>query len=98
MEGIMAATRRTQFLMHPDEFRRLRALARQRKTSVSDLIRTAVWEKYLTPAQPNKRALVESIINMNLGDMDWEKLCEEIEDAHCDAFDTVPSPESRRDT
>lgn len=43
----MAATRRTQLLMDPDEFKQLRALARRRKTSVAELIRCAVRESYL---------------------------------------------------
>jgi hypothetical protein len=78
----MPVTRRTQLLMEPDEFRRLRALARRNKTSVAELIRTAVREKYLTPAQPDRKALVAAIVNMNLGDMDWDKVRSEIEDAH----------------
>ena len=78
----MPATRRTQILMDPEEFRRLRALARRKKTSIAELIRTAVREKYLTPAQPDRKALVASIVSMNLGDMDWEKARTEIEDSH----------------
>jgi hypothetical protein len=77
----MPATRRTQILMDPEEFRRLRALARRRKTSVADLIRTAVREKYLTPAQPDRKALVDSILRMGLPDMSWERVRAEIEDA-----------------
>ena len=61
----MAATRRTQLLMDPDEFRRLRALARRKKTSVAELIRTAVRTVYLTPP-PDRKAIVEDILKMNL--------------------------------
>jgi hypothetical protein len=43
----MAATRRTELLMDPDEFKQLRVLARRRKTLVAELIRCAVRESYL---------------------------------------------------
>ena len=59
----MAATRRTQLLMDPDEFRQLRALARRKKTSVAELIRTAVRTVYLT-APPDRKAIVEDILKM----------------------------------
>lgn len=76
----MAATRRTQLLMEPDEFRRLRSLARQKKTSVAELIRTAVREKYLAPAASDRKALVKSIVSMNLGDLNWEQVRGELEE------------------
>ena len=77
----MAATRRTQLLMDPDEFRRLRALARRKKTSVAELIRTAVRTVYLT-APPDRKAIVEDILKMNLPSMDWNKVRKEIEAGH----------------
>ena len=45
----MAPTRRAQILMEPEEFRRLQALARERRTSVANLIRSAVRDTYLAP-------------------------------------------------
>ena len=78
----MPATRRTQLLMEPEEFRRLRQLARRKKTSVAELIRTAVREKYLAPAPPDRTAIVESILRMKLPNMDWKRVRSEIEDAH----------------
>ena len=77
----MAATRRTQLLMDPDEFRRLRALARRKKTSVAELIRTAVRTVYLTPP-PDRKAIVEDILKMNLPSMGWKKVRKEIEAGH----------------
>jgi hypothetical protein len=38
----MAATRRTQLLMEPDEFKRLKDEAHNRRCSVAELIRSAV--------------------------------------------------------
>jgi len=77
----MAATRRTQLLMDPGEFRRLRALARRKKTSVAELIRTAVRTVYLTPP-PDRKAIVQDILKMNLPSMDWKKVRQEIEAGH----------------
>lgn len=77
----MPATRRTQLLMDPEEFRRLRALARQRKTSVAQLIRTAVREAYLRP-EPDRKAIVRAILSMDLPAMDWKKVRKEIEAGH----------------
>lgn len=77
----MAATRRTQLLMDPDEFKRLRALARQRKTSVAELIRRAVRESYLQPA-PDRKPLVEAILALQLPTIEWKKAKKEIEAAH----------------
>jgi hypothetical protein len=77
----MAATRRTQLLMDHDEFKRLRAIARRRKTSVAELIRSAVRESYLqTPA--DRKPLVESILALKLPSIDWKKAKKEIEAAH----------------
>ena len=77
----MAATRRTQLLMNPEEFKQLRALARRRKTSVAELIRCAVRESYLkTP--PDRKPLVDAILDLNLPKVDWKKAKKEIEDAH----------------
>jgi len=70
--------------MNPDEFRHLRSLARQKKTSVAELIRTAVREKYLAPEQPDRKAIVESILKMNLPVTDWDDVCAEVEAAHVD--------------
>jgi len=77
----MAATRRTQILMDPDEFKQLRALARQRKTSVGELIRRAVRESYFHPHTDRKR-LVDGILNLKLPKIDWPKAKKEIEAAH----------------
>ncbi len=77
----MPATRRTQLLMDPDEFRRLRAMARRKKTSVAELIRAAVRTAYLQPP-PNRRVIVQKILQMKLPTMDWKKARKEIEAGH----------------
>jgi Ribbon-helix-helix protein, copG family len=77
----MAATRRTQLLMEPEEFRQLRTLARKRNTSVAELIRSAVRETYLQ-TQPDRKALVDAIVRMKLPAMDWNKVRREIEAGH----------------
>lgn len=77
----MAVTRRTQLLMDPEEFRRLRAVARKKKTSVAELIREAVRGAYLRP-QPNRRALVDAILQTKLPAMEWKKVRKEIGAGH----------------
>jgi Ribbon-helix-helix protein, copG family len=77
----MGGTRRIQLLMNPDELRRLRTLARRKKTSVAELIRVAVRTVYLTPP-PDRKAIVQDILKMNLPSMDWNKVRKEIEAGH----------------
>ncbi len=77
----MPPTRRTQLLMDPEEFRRLRALARRKKTSVAELIRAAVRRAYLQ-APPDRRAIVQEIVQMKLPTIEWKKVRKEIEAGH----------------
>jgi hypothetical protein len=77
----MGGKRRIQLLMNPDELRRLRTLARRKQTSVAELIRTAVRTVYLTPP-PDRKAIVQDILRMNLPSMDWKKVRKEIEIGH----------------
>ena len=76
----MGATRRTQLLMEPEDFRQLHAEARRRGTSVAELIRLAVRDTYLTRAA-DRRPLVEAILSMDLPTMDWDQIRQEIEEA-----------------
>lgn len=78
----MPATRRTQLLMDPDEFRCLRAVARRRKTSVAELIREAVRATYLSPPPAERKSVVEAIVQMKLPGMSWKKVRKEIEASH----------------
>jgi predicted DNA-binding ribbon-helix-helix protein len=77
----MAATRRTQLLMEPEEFKRLQRLARRRKTSVADLIRSAVRQAYLAPAPPSG-PIVDAILDMRLPVTDWKRARKDIEAEH----------------
>lgn len=78
----MKANRRTQILMDPEEHRRLRELARRKKTSVGNLIRTAVRTTYLEPPKPDRKPIVEAILQMNLPAISWRRARKEIEAAH----------------
>ena len=82
----MRATRRTQLLMDPDEYRRLRELARRRKTSVGALIRTAVRATFLDPPKSDRKPVVEAILKMNLPVVGWERARREIEAGHAGLF------------
>ena len=78
----MGATRRTQILMEPDEYRRLRAEARRRKVSVAKLIRDAIRQVYFTP-EVDRRAIVAEMLKMQLGRLpSWKRLKKEIEARH----------------
>ena len=76
----MSTTRRTQLLMDPAEFRRLQALARERKTSVAELIRFAVRQTYLAPVA-ERGPIVDAIAAMRLPGVDWKRAKKEIEQA-----------------
>jgi len=78
----MGTTRRTHVLMNPEEYRQLRNLARKRKISVGELIRTAVRATYLEPQQGDKKAAVETILQMNLPTISWRRARKEIEAGH----------------
>ena len=77
----MAANRRIQPLMDPDEFKQLRALAGRGKTSVAELIRCAPRESYLK-APADRKPLVEAILDLKLPKIDWKKAKKEIKAAH----------------
>ena len=70
--ALVSATRRIQLLMEPAEFRRLKTLARERKTSVAALIRSAVREAYLSPTA-DREPIVEAIAAMRLPAIDWRR-------------------------
>jgi len=80
----MGTTRRTQLLMDPDEYRRLRDLARRQRTSVGALIRTAVRATFLEAPKANRKSIVEAILKMNLPTTRWERARKEIEAGHAD--------------
>ena len=80
----MARTKRAQILFEPEEYERLEDVARRRGTSVAELVRRAVGEKYL--GDPTKRrAAVAAIRGMSLPLPDWPELEQEIADARADA-------------
>ena len=79
----MAASRRTQLLMEPEEYKRLEAEARRRKTSVAALIRSAVQKTYFE-LDIDRAPIVEDILRMNLPTLDWKRARKEIEEGHAD--------------
>ena len=77
----MAATKRAQILMEPEEYSRLEELARQRRVSVAALIRDAVRQRYFFGHQ-ERRAAVDTICSLNLAVESWELVEAEIAAAH----------------
>jgi len=66
----MDRTRRVRFLMDSEEYERLEEMARGRRVSVADLIRSALREKCLLPEE-RRRIAAERICSMNLPVGDW---------------------------
>jgi hypothetical protein len=85
MEVVMAATKRAQILMEPEDYRRLEEIARRRNASVAELIRTAVRERYLGGGA-QRRAGVDSICSMNLPVIAWADAEAEIAEQHGDVL------------
>ncbi|HEX4962930.1 MAG TPA: ribbon-helix-helix protein, CopG family [Thermoanaerobaculia bacterium] len=77
----MARTREAQVLLESEEYEWLEAIAAQRRTSVSDLIREAVRDRYLSLAEQRKRAF-EAICQIHIPIPDWDTLEKEIAEAH----------------
>ena len=77
----MALSRRIQFLKDTAPFEQLRSLARQRKTSVAELVRCAVREFYFN-APANRKLLVDAILGLKLPYVAWRKAKKDIEAAH----------------
>jgi hypothetical protein len=79
----MGATRRTQFLMEPEEFRRLKAEARRRRTSVGELIRAAVRKAYFSE-EVDRAAIVSEILHMGLPALGWNRAKKDLESRYDD--------------
>lgn len=73
----MARSKRAQVLMEPDEYAQLSKLARQKKVSVGELIRSAVRECYFI-SRERRIAAAESLCHMEIPLDDWETLEREI--------------------
>lgn len=69
--------------MDKREYAQLKAIARRKKVSVGELVRTAVRERYLTG--PHRRgSIVEGMFRLNLPVDDWEKMERDIIEARFD--------------
>lgn len=77
----MAIGRRVEFLMDPDEYERLREIARRRGVSLASLVRQAVRERYILGKEARQRALQE-IFSLDLPVAEWESINAEIDRAH----------------
>lgn len=81
----MAAKRQARILFEPEEYDKLEILAEQQGTSVPDLIRKAVRDRYVLARADRTRAL-EEILRLEIPMADWTTLEEEIEQAHVDGI------------
>lgn len=77
----MAHTRHAHILMEPLEYEQLERLARQRRTSVAELIRRAVRERYLVhPATVGDPVAQLAALQLDLPR--WEELARELDEAY----------------
>lgn len=77
----MAHTRHAHILMEPLEYEQLERIARQRRTSVAELIRRAVRESYLQ--QPSAEGdPVARLAALQLELPRWEELARELDEAY----------------
>jgi hypothetical protein len=82
----MAQTRRAQITIESEEYRQLESLANQQGTSVAELVRTAVRERYLT-GSARRREIVQEIFRLQAPiEEDWSTIEEEIARAHADGL------------
>lgn len=77
----MAAPLRAEVLLQPDEYRRLAGMAEAQGVSLSDLIRSALVERY-APGDPQPQEALEEILRLQIPLPDWETLEDEIAEAH----------------
>jgi len=78
----MAKTKRVQVLMEPREFEILERLARQRGSSVSDLMREAAHARFLMDVDRSRRSRsVESFLSLPDAPLpEWKILKQELEE------------------
>ena len=81
----MGQTRRAQILMEPETYHRLEEIARREQTSVAELIRRAVREKYIKDL-PGRQAALGEILSLDLPTDRWEDIDEEVGDAREDGL------------
>ena len=71
-------SKRVEVLFPTEWFERLRDMAQQKGTSVGELVRSAVQEKYIPYDSQEKLEAVERLAQFNAPIDDWEKMEEEI--------------------
>jgi len=80
----MALTKKTMILFPPALHRRLKKIAKDRHTSLGELVRSACEREYCGPTVEERLAAVRELASMNLPVSDWETMERE----------SVPDPES----
>ncbi len=76
-------TERVQAVLSKDQHDLLRQLARERKTSVSVLIRQAVEQVYVDEvARAKRQAALDDLLSLDAPVADWEQMEEEISRGH----------------
>lgn len=81
----MAATKQAKVLLEPEEYAVLEDLSKKRGTTLSELIREAVRDRYILLKAERTKAL-EEIFRLEIPVTDWATFEEEIEQAHVDGL------------
>lgn len=81
----MAATKQAKVLLEPEEYAVLEDLSKKRGTTLSELIREAVRDRYILLKAERAKAL-EEIFRLEIPVTDWATFEEEIEQAHVDGL------------
>ena len=76
----MQRTRHVHMLMEPQDYQRLESIARGRRTSVAELVRSAVRQQYLDRPQPAQSA-VDRLAALQLDLPAWDDLANELQEA-----------------
>jgi hypothetical protein len=80
----MALTKKTMVLFPPALHRRLKKIAKERHTSLGELVRSACEREYCGPTREERIAAARALASMNLPVSDWETMERE----------STPDPES----
>jgi hypothetical protein len=82
----MSKVRRAQVMMEPREYKTLEGIARRENSSVAELIRRAIRDRYFSEDSSKQEAL-RKLRAMELPiDDDWSSLSDEVAEARANAF------------
>ena len=73
-------SKKTTILFPPDLFAALEKIAKEKKTSVGDLVRTAVKEQYQINSKASKMAIFDKMMKAEFPVWEWQEIEKDYED------------------